>query len=244
MLRSTFVAVAVLIGLGVPTPGYAKDLSAEDSCFSDSSSPDERIVSCTALIRSGSLGAKREASALLSRANAFGQKDEYGRVIEDTTRIIKRTPSAVAYYTRALAYHNMGQDERAIPDCNAALKIEPDNPNALFVRAASYQGMAEYGKATRDYTEVLRLDPARVDALFSRGAAHYSAGEYERAVEDFSSTIDRGVADGMVLYLRALAYQELGRAADARSDMEKALLLDPDVQNSAVPGSPATAGHR
>jgi Tfp pilus assembly protein PilF len=100
------------------------------------------------------------------------------------------------------------------------------------------------GKAIRDYTEVLRLDPARVNALFSRGAAHYSAGEYERAVEDFSNTIDRGAADGMVLYLRALAYQELGRAADARSDMEKALLLDPDVQNSAVPGSPATAGHR
>ena len=86
------------------------------------------------MIRSSSLGAKREASALLSRANAFGQKGEYGRVVEDTTRVIKRTPSAVAYYTRALAYHNIGQDERAIPDCNAALKIEPDNPNALFVR--------------------------------------------------------------------------------------------------------------
>ena len=244
MLRSAFVAAAVLIGLGVPLPGYAKDPSVEDSCFSDSSSPDEQIAACTVLTRSNSLGAKKEASALMSRASAFGQKGEYGSVIEDTSRVIKRAPSAVAYYTRALAYHNMGQDEWAIPDCNAALKIEPGNPNALFVRAASYQGLAEYGKAIRDYTEVLRLDPARLDALFARGTAHYNVGEYERAVEDFSNTIDRGAADGMILYLRALAYQELGRTADARSDMEKALLLDPDVQNSAVPGSPATAGHR
>jgi hypothetical protein len=77
--RSQNVYKRFLIGLGVPTPGYAKDLSAEDSCFSDSSSPNEQIVACTALIRSSSLGAKREASALLSRANAFGQKGEYGR---------------------------------------------------------------------------------------------------------------------------------------------------------------------
>jgi tetratricopeptide (TPR) repeat protein len=253
MRRSTFVVMAVVAGLGVPAPAYARNppanVSARDSCFSDSSSrfsdsssPRQRIVACTALIGAKSLGARRKASALLSRANAQGQKGEYGRVIEDTTRAIKRAPSAVAYYTRALAYHNLGQNERAVADCDAALEIESDNPNALFVRAASYQGMAEYAKAIRDYTEVLRLDPAREDALFSRGAAYYSAGEYEQAVDDFSSTIDRGVADGTVLYLRALAYEELGRIADARSDMEKALRLDPDLQGSTIPGAPVTSG--
>jgi tetratricopeptide (TPR) repeat protein len=248
MLHSTFVAMAVVVGLGVPTPAHARNPSANvpagDSCFSESSSPRQRIVACTALIGSKSLGAEKQASALLSRAAAYGQKGEYGRVIEDATRAVKRTPSAVAYYTRALAYHNLGQDKRAVADCDAALEIESDNPNALFVRAVSYQGMAEYAKAIRDYTEVLRLDPARMDALFSRGAAHYSAGEYEQAVDDFSGTIDRGVADGTVLYLRALAYQELGRIADARSDMEKALRLDPDLQGSAVPGAPATSRQR
>jgi tetratricopeptide (TPR) repeat protein len=151
-------------------------------------------------------------------------------------------PLAVAYSTRALAYHNLGQDGQALLDCNAALAIEPDNQNALFVCGTAYQGVAESGKAIHDYTEVLRLDPDRVDALFARGTAHYSAGEYERAVEGFSRSIDRGAMDGTVLYLRALAYQELGRVADARSDMEKALRLDPDLQDFTAQRSPATTG--
>jgi hypothetical protein len=107
MLRSTFVAMAVVVGLGVPTPAHARNPSANvpagDSCFSESSSPRQRIVACTALIGSKSLGAEKQASALLSRAAAYGQIGEYGRVIEDANRAIRRTPSAVAYYGRCYA---------------------------------------------------------------------------------------------------------------------------------------------
>jgi regulator of sirC expression with transglutaminase-like and TPR domain len=46
-----------------------------------------------------------------------------------------------ASYPRALAYHNLGEDEAAIQDCNAALAIAPDNENALFVRASAKDGL-------------------------------------------------------------------------------------------------------
>jgi len=228
-----FVVACVVATLAASCPVHAKG-AAKDSCFSESAGPNQRIAACTALVRSGaarnSAVVRAEAFALLNRADAFGQKGDYVRAIEDVTRVIKQAPSPTAYYTRALAFHNLGEERRAIADCNAALDIEPGNVNALFVRAASYQGLGDYDRAIRDYTEVLRHNPGRVDALFSRGAAHYSVRDFDRAVEDSTRTIDLGAAAGTVFYLRGLAYKELGRAADARADMAEAFRRDPNLR--------------
>ena len=125
----------------------------------------------------------------MSKAEAYGQKGDYRHAVQDATRSIKLEPSAEAYYTRALAYHNMGQDEVAIRDCNAALAVAPDNENALFVRASAHQGKMDYSEAIQDFTDVLRLDPDRADAFFARGVAYYSAADFERAADDFSRAI-------------------------------------------------------
>jgi tetratricopeptide (TPR) repeat protein len=192
--------------------------------------------------------ARVEALMLLSRAAAFGQKGGYARAIADTTRVLNLAPSPAAYYTRALAYHNIGESNRAIADCNAALQIDPGDANALFVRAASHQGKADYTKAIRDYTEVLQLEPDRADALFSRGAAHYSAGQYDHAVDDFTRTIDLGAADGNVFYLRSLAYQEPRsdrerQAAPSLAPARRPRLLRPRPEYER-PGLRAAARHR
>jgi tetratricopeptide (TPR) repeat protein len=167
--------------LATTLPASAKGARARDPCFFEFAQPDERIAACTALIHSGVAGI---TAALLSRAGAFGQIGDYEHAVEDATQVIALAPSSVAYYTRALAYHDDGDDMRAITDCDAALGMQSDNANALFVRGAAYQGFAAYSEAIRDFTKVLKLDPKRVEARFSRGAARYSAGQYEGAVKE------------------------------------------------------------
>jgi tetratricopeptide (TPR) repeat protein len=149
-------------------PANAKGATARAPCFFEFAQPDKQIAACTALIRSAVAGI---TAALLSRAGAFGQKGDYQHAVEDATQVIALAPSPVAYYTRALAYHDDGDDMRAIADCEAALGMQPDNANALFVRGAAYQGLAAYSEAIRDFTKVLKLDPKRVDARF-REAPH------------------------------------------------------------------------
>jgi tetratricopeptide (TPR) repeat protein len=230
MARAALLVLGIVTGLALSNPADARKPSGRDLCFSESSPPDRRIATCSALIRSIMHGARTTASVLLSRAGAYGQKRDYRHTVEDATQSIKLVPSAEAYYTRALAYHNMGQDKRAIQDSNAALAIAPDNENALFVRASAHQGKTDYAEAIQDFTDVLRLDSGRADAFFARGAAHYSAGHFERAVDDFSRAINLGLADGAVFYLRSLANSELGDGSNARADMEEALRLDPDLR--------------
>ena len=239
---SMLVATLMAAALAATLPTNAKGATARDPCFFEAAQPDKRIAACTALIRSGVAGI---TAALLSRAGAFGRKGDYEHAIEDATQVIALAPSPVAYYTRALAYHDGGDDMRAIADCDAALGMQPDNANALFVRGAAYQGLAAYSEAIRDFTKVLKLDPKRVDAQFSRGAARFSSGQYEGAVEDLSRAIEHGATDGTAFYLRSLAYQELGQNSRSRADMLEALRRDPDLADRPLgSGSPSTTGER
>jgi tetratricopeptide (TPR) repeat protein len=220
MDRAALLVVGIVMGFALSNPADARKLSGKDLCFSESFPPDRHIATCSALIRTITRGAHTKASVLLSKAEAYGQKGDYRHAVQDATRSIKLEPSAEAYYTRALAYHNMGQDEVAIRDCNAALAVAPDNENALFVRASAHQGKMDYSEAIQDFTDVLRLDPDRADAFFARGVAYYSAADFERAADDFSRAIKLGLVDRVVFYLRSLANSELGDG----------VRLDPDLQ--------------
>jgi tetratricopeptide (TPR) repeat protein len=241
MLPEIYLVVVSLAAVPIPSvPATAGTVLSQDPCFSDSISPDQRIAACTTLIRSSKRDPESKASALLRRAGAYGLKSKYARAAADATEAIKQARSAVAYYTRALAYHDMGRERQAIQDCDAALMIEPDNENALFVRGTAREGLADYTGATQDFSDVLRLDPGRADAWFSRGATYYSAGNYDAAVEDFSKTIELGHADATVFYLRGLARLELGEMSDARADLNEAMRLDPKLRTGTpLPGGVA-----
>jgi tetratricopeptide (TPR) repeat protein len=221
MARAALLVVGIVIGFALSNPADARKLSGSDLCFSESFPPDLRIATCSALIRTITRGAHTKASVLLSRAGAYGQKGDYRHAVEDAARSIKLEPSAEAYYTRALAYHNVGADEVAIRDCNAALAIAPDNENALFVRASAHQGKMHYSEAIQDFTDVLRLDPDRAAAFFARGAAYYSVAEFERAANDFSRAIKLGLVDEVVFYLRSLANSELGDGVSLHPDLRQ-----------------------
>src|SRR3974390_2697135 len=119
LLRCGYIAASMLVAtsmaaaLAATLPANAKGVTAREPCFSEVAQPDKRIAACTALIRSGVAG----SAALLSRAGAFGQKGDYEHAVEDATQVIALAPSPAAYYTRALAYHDGGDDMQAIADC-------------------------------------------------------------------------------------------------------------------------------
>jgi len=195
------VIAGVLAAATASLPASGRTALKQDTCFSDSAPADQRIAACSTAIRSARQSSLK-ASALLNRAGAYGQKGEYGRAADDSSEAIRQAPSAMAYYTRALAYHDLGEDEQAIRDCNEALAIDPNSENAFFIRGAARQQLADFSNAIKDYSDALRLDPSRADAVFARGTANFSSGEYQAAVADFSKAIDLGYANAIVFYLR------------------------------------------
>ena len=61
------------------------------------------------------------------------------------------------YINRAWAYYQKGLYDRAIQDCNEALKVAPESALAYNNRGLAYQMKGEPTKALEDYEKACKL---------------------------------------------------------------------------------------
>ena len=76
----------------------------------------------------------------------------------------------------------------AIEELNIALKIYPNNSNALNSLGVTYSILKEYDKAIKYLEKSFELKP-KADTLFNLGELHYNKGNYKKAVKYFEETI-------------------------------------------------------
>jgi len=103
---------------------------------------------------------------------------------------------AAAYSNRCMAHNGVGRHDRAIEDCNQALRLDPGFVAAYYNRGIAYYALGDTARAIKDYDQALRLDPGLAEAYTIRGSAYGSLGEYRRAIEDSDQALrlDPGAA--------------------------------------------------
>src|ERR1700730_16138315 len=79
-----------------------------------------------------------------------------------------------AYYTnRAAAYHEQGDNNRAIADLNEAIRIDPKFAMAFSNRGNAYNDKGDSDRAIADYNAAIRIDPNFATAFQNRGSAYH-----------------------------------------------------------------------
>jgi tetratricopeptide (TPR) repeat protein len=68
-----------------------------------------------------------------------------------------------------LAYAAKGDNNHAIVDYSAAIRLDPKLANAYDNRGRAYRAKGENDQAIRDFKEATRLDPQLVPALKALG---------------------------------------------------------------------------
>lgn len=63
------------------------------------------------------------------------------------TQAIALNPDAIYYCNRAACQSNLGQHDKAIEDCTAALKLDSSYAKAMNRRAAAYEKLERYSDA-------------------------------------------------------------------------------------------------
>lgn len=91
---------------------------------------------------------------------------ELADVISHCTSLIQGWPVAGgtlsdAYFGRARAYLEQGDDARAIPDYSQAIRLNPLASYAYFGRALAYERRGDHARAAADRAEHARLQSAR-----------------------------------------------------------------------------------
>ena len=112
--------------------------------------------------------------------------------------------------------------KQAIPLCNEALKLNPNNSDAYTYRGHVYQVLGDHVQAFRDSTKAIELNPNDVAAWNNRAWAYYEHYKnYKKALADFNKAIE--LEPNAASYIgRGRVYLALGDRKRANEDFAKA----------------------
>lgn len=147
--------------------------------------------------------------------------------VEYFTEQIRRRPTALGYLVRGAALSRQGEDDKALADFQAALRLEPRNAVVYLARGQARAALGQTDEALADYTQALVLDAALGEALMARGSLHCDRRAFQDGIRDFTALIKLAPRDARGYILRATAWGELDDADHELADASAAIALLP-----------------
>jgi tetratricopeptide (TPR) repeat protein len=141
----------------------------------------------------------------------------------------RNTRDAVAYYRRGQFYARYAQFNRAISDFDEAIRLKPDDPEALNNRCWARTMLGDTTKALQDCNEALKLRPAYGDALDSRGLINLKLCHNTEALSDYDSAVRYNPRQASSLFGRGVAKVRTGNTAGGNDDIVAAKAIAPSI---------------
>jgi len=127
-IQPRILAVAAVAAVLLAGPVAARSRDENWSQCKDANDPDLKINACTELIQSGQETTTNLAIAFNSRGNAYTDKGQYDRAIQEYDQAIKlNSKYATPYYNRGIAHYALGQFEDAAADFEQNLALDSAN---------------------------------------------------------------------------------------------------------------------
>ena len=157
----------------------------------------------------------------------------------DTIRSINSFQKAVDFDSDLIdAWLSLGHLYAAIGDPLAAryfdnaVRIAPEDVNALHARADYLSARGELAGAIEMYRRIAAIEPHYRDAFFNAGLIYMDMDSLEAAKAQFDIAINVSPTFIPAYYYRGLAQEMLGKLAAARADYEQALRMAPNYDDA------------
>lgn len=156
---------------------------------------------------------------------------EYQKAFNELNVLISEHPdNNNLHYTRGCLFMKIGDNERAIIEFTAAIKIERRDGLSfrlsLTNRGACYSQLGKFDKALKDYNEVVEKFPDYVYGLSNRAnVLRYS--DMKAALADMNKAVEISKEHPIMLAIRAEIYRNSGMFEEAIKDLEVALKASP-----------------
>jgi tetratricopeptide (TPR) repeat protein len=136
------------------------------------------------------------------------------------------------FFTYAQFLADQENYNEAIEQIDAAIKINPDEPEYHMHKGLLYLYKSFYAQAESSFKESIRLDKDNGGAYYNLGFMYGEKGDGEKAVEYYSKAISLDFDLPRTLVNRAIQYKELGKTVEACDDLHEAFKLGRyDVQS-------------
>jgi tetratricopeptide (TPR) repeat protein len=198
-------------------------------CY-DSTDADQVITSCTAVISRGLVEKDDLATAYKNRGNAYDDKGQYVRALEDFGQAIDTNPhDAEAFNSRGTTYIALERYDLAVQDFDQAVRLNPASPIALGNRCFAKAVIGDLEQALRDCNDALQINPKYAGAYVPRALAYMKLKRYDAAIADYTSHLRTRPADPYALFGRGMARYIKGDVRGGDSDILAAESIKPDI---------------
>ena len=136
-------------------------------------------------------------------------------------------PLIDAYYSRGLAWFELGDLNKALSDFSMTIKLNPRHSDAYYSRAFVWDYKGQKDKAIKDFTKAVELNPRDADSFYSRGNCWFDQNMLDKAIADYSQAITIRPKFPDAYYNRAVAFYNKSDLQAALKDAKQALLLAP-----------------
>jgi len=120
------------------------------------------------------------------------------------------------------ATNDVSKFQTALDDLNAAIKLDPENYNALHERAYLYNAYGRWAEARADLDTQLALTPGDSAGWQERALSRTKLGDLQGAYDDHDAAIRAGDTSWDAYLARAIAALWIGKFDVARSDIARA----------------------
>jgi lipoprotein NlpI len=148
------------------------------------------------------------------------------RVINDSK--ITARDRAAAFSSRCGWWWAKKDSDRALSDCNEAIRIDSGNADAFLNRGNAYLSKSDMERALTDFNSALRVDPKNAWAYAERGNLYKNKGDIDHALADLNESIRLNPSYALALFSRGDLYKSLGDFARAMTDLNESVRLDPN----------------
>jgi lipoprotein NlpI len=152
------------------------------------------------------------------------------RVINDPKVISANR--AVAFGNRCGWWWTKKDPDRALSDCNEAIKADSRYAAAYINRGNAYLLKSDLDHAFADFSEAIRLDPKNAWAYTERGNFYKNKGDFEHALADLNESIRLNPNYAVVFLARGDLYKNKGDLNRAMSDLNESIRLDPNYASA------------
>jgi lipoprotein NlpI len=169
----------------------------------------------------------------LGQCNFVGEISRADQSIAACDRVL--SDPKVTGPSRATAFSNRcgwwwakKDPDRALSDCNEAIRIDPTYAAAYVNRGNTYLNKADLERAFADFNEAIRLDPKNAWAYNARGNLFKNKGDLDHAMADLNESIRLDPNYAMPWFFRGDLYKTRGDFDRALTDLSESIRLDPN----------------
>lgn len=138
------------------------------------------------------------------------------------------------YLARSMRHFRRGNFDRAITDCDEAIRLEPGKAQAYGHRGQAWAAKGDIDRALADYEAAIRIDANNPTLLRDQGILWRRLGDLDRALAAFDHAIRLGFSDASAYNERGQVWLEKGRHERAIADFNQALKIDPSLVSALI----------